>query len=439
MTSRSKSAGGKMAFTILEPPGVLGARPLREVVQLLGLAAADEAGSGTRSRRSPLANATFGEGRGQHRFRCRVAAVAGQGQRLASAGRRGRWQGGDRRLGYMLSTGDRWWWRAGLAAGGGCGRRVTGRSRRRSRRGRHALHDVAANCRRRRPSPGEHDGSPPASFCLDLGPGPPRGRTPWRWEKAFHHCRAIHGDHRHAVVDLGPQVLGSRIERRHVYPSSPQRSGPRRSPMARLHRAVRQAMMMDDGHLGDSLATATPGRHELEPLASGPGPGPAVLPPWCPRGRRRGSGAPPCPAPCRSGWVVDLDRQPGQASGGARSGTRPARLGSSPTPTIPRGSPSPATRRRRRGRPGDADSVRRCRAGRQWSRTTRTPRPATRRRAAATSGTWKIAMYRRHRRACRGTRPGGRVRLRGRYHLNERVARREYRVGRDRTVPPRGS
>src|SRR5579863_1479042 len=66
-----------------------------------------------------------------------------------------------------------------------------------------------------------------------------------------------------------------------------------------------------DGHLGDSLATAALGRHEPQPLARVRqlyhGGVPAV-----------GDGDPEHrrPAPCRSGRVVDLDRQPGQAAGG---------------------------------------------------------------------------------------------------------------------------
>src|SRR5690242_18551613 len=70
-----------------------------------------------------------------------------------------------------------------------------------------------------------------------------------------------------------------------------------------------------DGHLGDALATTSPGRHESQPLArvqqvyrGGP---------VCRGGAAAGRGHPEHrrPAPCRGGRVADLDRQPGHAAG----------------------------------------------------------------------------------------------------------------------------
>src|SRR6478736_4519461 len=66
-----------------------------------------------------------------------------------------------------------------------------------------------------------------------------------------------------------------------------------------------------DGHLGDALATTSPGRHEPQPLARVRQVyrGGAVC--------RGGRGDPEHrrPAPCRGGRVADLDRQPGHAAG----------------------------------------------------------------------------------------------------------------------------
>ena len=77
---------------------------------------------------------------------------------------------------------------------------------------RHGL-DVAARAERAA-SPGEHH----AADCivgLDVAEDPVHGR---------HHglghgvppVRAVHGEHRDAVVDLGQQILGSRVELRHA-------------------------------------------------------------------------------------------------------------------------------------------------------------------------------------------------------------------------------
>src|SRR6201999_1583607 len=70
-----------------------------------------------------------------------------------------------------------------------------------------------------------------------------------------------------------------------------------------------------DGHLGDALATTSPGRHEPQPLArvrQGYRGGPV-----CRIGHAAGCGAPAHlrPAPCRAGRVADLDRQPDHATG----------------------------------------------------------------------------------------------------------------------------
>jgi len=50
--------------------------------------------------------------------------------------------------------------------------------------------------------------------------------------------RPVHGDHRHAAVNLGPQILGPRIDRGHIILPR-RRSGPRRSSMARRRAARR--------------------------------------------------------------------------------------------------------------------------------------------------------------------------------------------------------
>src|SRR6201990_3366498 len=70
-----------------------------------------------------------------------------------------------------------------------------------------------------------------------------------------------------------------------------------------------------DGHLGDALATTSPGRHDRQPRArvrqvyrGGP---------VCRSGPAAGCGDPEHlrPAPCRGGRVADLDRQPDHATG----------------------------------------------------------------------------------------------------------------------------
>src|SRR6201999_1219594 len=70
-----------------------------------------------------------------------------------------------------------------------------------------------------------------------------------------------------------------------------------------------------DGHLGDALATTSPGRHEPQPLARVRQVyrGGAV----CRGGPAAGRGDPEHrrPAGCRGGRVADLDRQPGHAAG----------------------------------------------------------------------------------------------------------------------------
>src|SRR5215468_10168013 len=83
-----------------------------------------------------------------------------------------------------------------------------------------------------------------------------------------------------------------------------------------------------DAHLGDSLATAAPGRHEPQPLAR--------VRQLYHHGVPAAHGGDPehrRPAACRGGRVVDLDRQPGHAAGGM-SGHPPGPRRARPPPRL---------------------------------------------------------------------------------------------------------
>src|SRR6516225_4458111 len=183
-----------------------------------------------------------------------------------------------------------------------------------------------------------------------------------------------------------------------------------------------------DDHLGDSLAMTAAGRHEPQPLACLRQ---FYLRAWL----ALGSGDPEHrrPAPGRGGRVVDLDRQPGHAALGMFGHpSRPRRA--RPPPRLLRGGPV-------QGHDGAGDvpgmQVGRGDVGQFGGPDHAYPQVGD---PAAGRGQVRDLEYR-HVPAV--TAPplevpaGGRVRLRGRHHLHERVAGREDRVDQAEPSHPR--